>query len=96
MARSRSSWLSLAAGGGYLLYEKVQDQLNSNKLIAVPDEGLVLRRLAVDKLREAGLTTSVTFQPSETVPFGQVISQDPRGGSKVARGTTVTLVVSKG
>ncbi len=85
-----------AAGGGYFLYEKVQDQLNSNKVIAVPDEGLVLRRLAVDNIRQAGLTVSTTFQPSETVPFGEVISQDPRGGSKVARGTTVALVVSNG
>ena len=85
-----------AGGGGYFLYERVQDQLNSNKVIAVPDEGLVLRRLAIDKIREAGLTYSVTYATSETVPFGQVISQDPRGGSKVARGTTVALVVSKG
>jgi serine/threonine-protein kinase len=88
--------LVVAGGGGYFLYEKIQDQLNSNKVIAVPDEGLVLRRLAVAKIREAGLTTSVTFQQSETVPFGQVISQDPHGGSKVARGTTVNLVVSNG
>jgi beta-lactam-binding protein with PASTA domain/predicted Ser/Thr protein kinase len=103
-AKKRSLWpwiiaavvILAAAGGGYFLYERVQDQLNSNKVIAVPDEGLVLRRLAVDKIREAGLTTSVTFQTSETVPFGQVISQDPHGGSKVARGTTVALVVSKG
>ncbi len=88
--------LVAAGGGGYFLYEKIQDQLNSNKVIAVPDEGLVLRRLAVAKIQEAGLTTSVTFSPSETVPFGQVISQDPHGGSKVARGTTVNLVVSNG
>src|SRR5664279_53890 len=51
------------------------------QVIAVPDQGLVLRRLAVDNIHQAGLTTSVTFQPSETVPFGEVISQDPRGGS---------------
>ena len=103
-AKKRSLWPWLVAlivivsagGGGYFLYEKVQDQLNSNKVIAVPDEGLVLHRLAVDKIRQAGLTTSVTYATSETVPFGQVISQDPRGGSKVARGSTIALVVSKG
>ena len=100
--RSLWPWLAAlvlivaAAGGGYFLYEKIQDQLNSNKVIAVPDEGLVLRRLAVDKIQQAGLTTSVTFEPSETVPFGQVIRQDPRGGSKVAKGSTIALVVSKG
>jgi serine/threonine-protein kinase len=86
----------LGASGGYFLYDRVQDQLNNNRVIAVPDEGLVLRRLALEKIREAGLTTSVTYQPSETVPFGQVISQDPRGGSKVARGSTIALVVSNG
>ena len=61
-AKKRSLWpwlaalvvIVAAAGGGYFLYEKVQDQLNSNKVIAVPDEGLVLRRLAVDKIRQAG------------------------------------------
>src|SRR5476649_2314465 len=57
-AKKRTLWPWLAgvfivlaaAGGGYFLYEKVQDQLNSNKVIAVPDEGLVLRRLAVDNI----------------------------------------------
>ena len=30
------------------------------------------------------------------MPFGEVISQNPGGGSKVARGSTIALVVSKG
>jgi eukaryotic-like serine/threonine-protein kinase len=85
-----------AAGGGYYLYERIQSQLNSNTPIAVPDVRLVLRRLAVLKIQQAGLATNVTFQPSDTVPFGEVISQDPSGGDKVAKGFTVKLVVSNG
>jgi eukaryotic-like serine/threonine-protein kinase len=103
-AKKRTLWpwivalvvIVAGAGGGYVLYEKIQDQLNTNKVIAVPDVGDVLRRLAVVKIREAGLTTSVTFASSETVPFGEVVSQNPGGGSKVARGSTIALVVSKG
>jgi beta-lactam-binding protein with PASTA domain len=38
----------------------------------------------------------VTEENHLTVPAGQVISQNPSGGIKVALGTTVNLVVSKG
>ena len=44
----------------------------------------VLRRLAVVKIREAGLTTSVTFASSETVPFGEW--QKPIGYQETAEG----------
>ncbi|HOK90235.1 MAG TPA: PASTA domain-containing protein, partial [Candidatus Hydrogenedentes bacterium] len=44
----------------------------------------------------AGLTSSVTLACSDTVPAGNVISQSPAGGSLVAPGSTVGLVVSSG
>ncbi|MCK5565916.1 MAG: PASTA domain-containing protein, partial [Planctomycetes bacterium] len=39
---------------------------------------------------------TVTPVSSETVPFGEVISQDPIGGTSVAAGSSVDLVVSTG
>jgi eukaryotic-like serine/threonine-protein kinase len=48
-------------------------------------------------LRQAGLTPGAsTEQPSDQVADGAVISADPTEGSRVARGTTVDLVVSTG
>jgi serine/threonine-protein kinase len=102
--RGRSIWpWLLALGliiaglvGGYILYTKIQDQLNANKPVAVPDVVLLQRDLATMKIEEAGLTAKVQNEPSETVPKGQVAEQNPGGGSKVGKGSTVTLMVSSG
>jgi hypothetical protein len=52
---------------------------------------------AENALAAAGLVTGpVTSQTSETVPAGQVLSQDPAGGASAALGTPVSLVVSLG
>jgi beta-lactam-binding protein with PASTA domain len=51
---------------------------------------------ATDTLEEAGVTVSITREPSDTVPAGEVISQTPAAGTEVAPGTTVTIVVSTG
>ncbi len=85
-----------AAFGGYFLYEKIQDQLNQNKPVAVPDVGLVKRRLALVKIRSQGLKARVVYQPSDTVPFGEVISENPSAGNTAPKNSTVTLVVSTG
>ncbi|MDR2035433.1 MAG: PASTA domain-containing protein [Coriobacteriales bacterium] len=39
---------------------------------------------------------SVSEEASETVPLGNVVSQDPKPGTEVKPGTTINLVVSKG
>jgi serine/threonine-protein kinase len=75
---------------------KIQDQLNKNKPVAVPDVRLLARPLAVTQIQNAGLIPRVIKAPSDTVPSGQVSDQNPGGGSKVARGSTVTLTVSSG
>jgi eukaryotic-like serine/threonine-protein kinase len=89
--------LIIAGGlGGWFLYTKIQDQLNKNKPIAVPDVRLLARPLAVTQIKNAGLVPQVIKAPSDTVPSGQVSDENPGGGSKVARGSTVTLTVSTG
>jgi eukaryotic-like serine/threonine-protein kinase len=89
--------LIIAGGiGGWFLYTKIQDQINSNKPIAVPDVTLLARPLAVAKIKEQGLVPRVVTASNDTVPKGQVSDENPGGGSKVARGSTVTLTVSTG
>jgi beta-lactam-binding protein with PASTA domain/tRNA A-37 threonylcarbamoyl transferase component Bud32 len=51
---------------------------------------------AQDLLRQAGLTATVTYEPSEVIPQGTVSAQDPEAGRVVPAGTAVNLVVSAG
>ena len=55
------------------------------------------RSAAISALQAAGFNVSEgEAQYSDSVPAGCVISQDVAGGSQVKKGTTVTIVVSKG
>jgi probable HAF family extracellular repeat protein len=48
-------------------------------------------------LNAAGFAVgSVTYQPSASIPFGQVISQNPPAGTKAAWDTSVSFVYSSG
>jgi serine/threonine-protein kinase len=47
-------------------------------------------------LKRKGFSTDVTMKESATAPKGQVTGQDPAGGSRVAKGSVVTLTVSAG
>ncbi len=51
---------------------------------------------AESQLKERGLAANVAEDFSETVPEGDVISSNPAAGAEVARGSTVTIVVSQG
>ena len=51
---------------------------------------------AEDKILDANLNISVQEKDDETVPKGYVISQSPKSGTKVSKGFTVTIYVSKG
>ena len=51
---------------------------------------------AMSALNDVGLKSSVEEENSLTVDSGEVISQNPSGGIKVAIGTTVTITVSTG
>jgi beta-lactam-binding protein with PASTA domain/predicted Ser/Thr protein kinase len=102
--RGRSVWpwllalgLIIAGGiGGWFLYEKIQDQLANNKPVAVPNVQLLQKNLAVLKIQQAGLTPKVLFVFSDTVNKGQVEDQNPAGGTKIGKTSSVTLFVSKG
>ena len=51
---------------------------------------------AADELREAGFTPERREEFSDTVRSGRVIETNPAEGTSVRRGSTVTLIVSRG
>ncbi len=67
------------------------------KLVEVPEiidehsnQGVIL-------IREAGLEEGeITYEFSEEIPWGLIISQDPEAGEEVLEGTEISYVVSKG
>jgi eukaryotic-like serine/threonine-protein kinase len=74
--------------GGLLL-------LNGNKKVTVPDTVGASQAAAEKALRDKGFATDSTFDTSDK-PKGQVIGQDPQGGDKAKKGSTVHLTVSGG
>ena len=62
----------------------------------VPDLGGRSFDAASTALGALGLKVGRADEYSDTVPEGQVISSNPGAGAKVARGSTVSVVVSKG
>jgi hypothetical protein len=65
--------------------------------VTVPDVVGLAQAAAEAAITAAGLTLgTVTTQSSDTVPAGDVISQNPAAGASVASGSAVDLVVSSG
>ncbi len=62
----------------------------------VPGTAGLSQEEAVARLEEAGFEAKVEQVNSEAVEAGQVIHSEPSGGQTATRGSTVTLVVSKG
>jgi serine/threonine-protein kinase len=86
----------LGALGGWLLYTKIQHQLNKNTPVAVPDVRLEVKQLAVSNVQNAGFKPQLEQATSDTVAKGSVISEDPGPGTKIGKGSTVTLIISQG
>jgi beta-lactam-binding protein with PASTA domain len=65
--------------------------------VAVPDVIDVSQAAAESAITSAGLVVgNVTTSNSDTIVAGNVISQNPAGGTSVGEGSTVDLVVSSG
>jgi eukaryotic-like serine/threonine-protein kinase len=102
--RGRSIWpwllalglIVAGAIGAWFLWAKIQDQLDSNRPVAVPDVLLLQKDLAKLKIEQAGLVAKIVRGSSDNVPSGQVADEDPAGGTKIGKGSTVTLTVSTG
>jgi beta-lactam-binding protein with PASTA domain len=88
--------LAAAVVAGFLVYEQIQDQLAETKPVSVPSVTGLRRVEATAQIRDAGLVPRVTYEHSDDVDVGFVISQDPVPGSLEDRGNIVNLVVSYG
>jgi beta-lactam-binding protein with PASTA domain/tRNA A-37 threonylcarbamoyl transferase component Bud32 len=69
--------------------------LNGAKKVAVPDVVGASQAAAEKALRDKGFSTDSTFETS-TKRQGEVIGQDPSGGTRAKKGSTVHLTVSSG
>jgi eukaryotic-like serine/threonine-protein kinase len=62
--------------------------------VAVPDVVGSAREDAERTIQDAGLQVSASEEESEEAP-GTVLRQDPAGGTEIAKGKTVSIVVAK-
>jgi beta-lactam-binding protein with PASTA domain/predicted Ser/Thr protein kinase len=70
---------------------------SAGKYTTVPRVGQLTAATAQQALHNAGFSTTMgTAQFSDTVAKGSVIGTSPAIGSRVSKGSTVTLIVSKG
>jgi serine/threonine-protein kinase len=90
--------LLLAAAGiaGWYVYNQIQDQLEANKPVAVPNVVGIREELAIQKLEDAGLEPDVQEQSSLDVAPGIVFEQNPNAGTRIPKGDAVTILVSTG
>ena len=103
--RKRKRWvpwllvgLLLAAAilAGWWVYNQIQDQLEAAEPVGVPNVVGIERDLAITQIEDAELEAEVEEQASTEVEQGIVIEQSPPAGSRIAKGDTVTIVVSTG
>lgn len=81
--------LALAVGfGGWWM--------GSGRYTAVPAIDGLDRTAAAEALSSAGLNSEIRPQNSDTVPIDALIGTDPPAGSRVAKNSTVALLVSLG
>ena len=72
------------------------DSLPTDEMVEVPNVVGKGVKSAQSTLESAGFKVSVEYEASDSVAADTVISQNPSGKGKKAKGSTVTIVVSKG
>ncbi|HEX4519795.1 MAG TPA: Stk1 family PASTA domain-containing Ser/Thr kinase [Gaiellaceae bacterium] len=88
--------IAVIAVGGYLIYERVNTAIDTNKTVAVTNVVQTPVKNAEFILHQQGLLTTTEETSSATVAKDLVISQNPNPGTRVAKQTTVNLTVSTG
>jgi serine/threonine-protein kinase len=104
VSRGRGAWPWLIALGailalgvaGWFLYDRVQDEIASSKPVAVNDYQGIQETLAVANITEDGFEPRVTREPNDEVAEGYVFAQQPEPGTRLAKGSIVTVFVSTG
>ena len=73
-----------------LIVSKGAQQVSANSYVGLTSDQ------ALNELNSAGFIVKSTYGFSEKVPAGSIISQTPDGSTPIAKGSTITLVISKG
>jgi eukaryotic-like serine/threonine-protein kinase len=81
---------------GFYVYDQIQDQLSETRPVAVPFVEGMRRPLAVEAIRDKGLTPKTRYEFSDDVGVGLVMDQEPDAGNRIDRGNVVTITVSYG
>jgi eukaryotic-like serine/threonine-protein kinase len=85
-----------AAVAGLYAYERIQDELNANKPVAVPLLEGQEEALAVNNILDRDLEPNVVRAYNDDTQEGKVFDQDPESGERIERGNIVTIHVSQG
>jgi serine/threonine-protein kinase len=88
--------LAVLAGLGYLLAKQISGNGGGGGLVAVGNYVGQTQHDAELLIENAGLKPDSTTEENDTVPAGQVVSQDPPPGTKVDKSGTVHLKISAG
>ena len=102
--RGRAWWpwlLALGAAitlgiGAWLFYDSIQDELDANDPVAVENYEGILESKAVESIRADGFEDRVIRLPNSDVERGYVFEQEPEPGSRLPKGSIVTVRVSSG
>ncbi len=86
----------LVAATFFVLNQKPQNLVGAGAAVDVPDLVGVTIEDATQQLEDAGLRLQQTTRSDPDVPAGEVIEQNPVGGTRVSPGTQIDLVVSSG
>lgn len=70
--------------------------LGVGRYSAVPPIAGLTTDQATVALQEAGFETDIRQKASDTIPVGGVVGSDPAAGSRVTKGSTVSVLVSSG
>ena len=85
-----------AALAGWWAYDQIQNQLEESAPVGVPLVEGLRQEQAIELIEDAGLEAEVEEQPSTDVERGIVIEQNPKEGTQISKGSTVTITVSSG
>jgi serine/threonine-protein kinase len=104
VSRGRGVWPWLLVVGavlalavtGWFLYDRVQDQINSSKPVSVNDYRGIQESLAVENITNDGFEPRVLREPNAEVAEGYTYLQQPDPGTRLAKGSLVTVTVSTG
>jgi eukaryotic-like serine/threonine-protein kinase len=103
--RKRRRWgpwllvaLLLAAAGiaGWYVFSQIQDQLAANEPVAVPYVIGLKEDAAINLIEQAGLEADPQRAANADVEKGRVFDQNPKQGTRIQKGDTVTFIVSTG